>query len=185
MKLLACRVILSFLAAPIAGCAYVEERFRDDTGRPGFEAPYRAGETYRLRAEGRIVSVCSNACLPGKATERLELWSPKIVASNAGLPDYGQLVATVPAGATVRVDGLEHNYTFSFPPVPGDTRILRVYGTVESGGGRWTHVRIPDDQKARPSFVPGTYVMTYPPDYGFLERVGPECLQPRAVAAER
>jgi hypothetical protein len=163
--------ISALVVALVTGCAYVEERFQDDTGNPKFEVGYRAGETYRLRADGQIVSVASNGCLPAKPTERLELWSPQIVARNSAFPDYVKFIAMVPAGTTVRVEGLEHNYTFAIPPVPGDSQVLRAYGTVESSKGRWAHVRIPNDHNANWSFVTGTYVMAFPPDHGFLELV--------------
>jgi len=172
MRLL-CVAILAFVVASGTGCAYVEEKFQDDTRNPKFEVGYRAGETYRLRVDGRIASVVSNPCLPDKATERLELWSPQIATRNAAFPDYGRFVATVPAGSTVRVAGLEHNYTLAIPPVPGDSQLLRAYGTVESGADRWARVRIPVDQTAKWSFVPGTHVMAFPPDRCFLELVAP------------
>jgi len=168
---LICRTILSALLAALAGCAYVEERFTDVSNDPRYAVGYRSGESLRLRADGRLVVVASNGCLPGKATERLELWSPAIIARNAAFPDYGRVVAVVPAGSVVHVDGAEYNYTFAIPPVPGDSEILRSYGTVESTAGRWTHVRIPDDVAGPLSFVPGTHVMTFAADRAFLEPV--------------
>jgi hypothetical protein len=171
MTRLLCITFLSAFSAAMTGCAYVEEKFQDVSNNPKFAVSYRQGEVYRLRTDGRIIAI-PDARRPN-TKERLELWSPKLMAKYAQLSNDYRFVAIAAAGSIVHVDGLEHNYTFAIPPVPGDSQILRAYGTVESNTGRWTDVRIPDDQTANWSFVPGTYVMAFPPDHGFLELVAP------------
>ncbi len=156
-------VVLGLILVSVTGCAYVEEGFQDDTTKPAFEVGYRTGETYRLRTDGQL------ARLPD--THRLELWSPRWIARNAKNFEETSVIATVPAGSMVNIDGLEHNYTFAIPPVPGDSQILRAYGTVESLAGHWVHVSLPYNPDEKWSFVPGTSVMAFPPDHDFLELV--------------
>jgi len=159
-------ILLATVFVVTTGCAYVEERYQDVSNDPKYAVSYHRGESFRLRTNGRIF-----ACPRGWTAEQLELWSPQVSARNAASPDYGKFVASVPAGSVVHIDGLEYSYTFSLPPVPGDSEILRAYGTVESSAGRWTHVRIPDDQNAPASFVPCTIVMFFPPDHDFLDPI--------------
>jgi hypothetical protein len=154
----------------LSGCAYVDERFHDDTGNPKFENGYHAGQTWRLRNEGAIVSLGTGAWWPpGKTVERLELWPKARIDDSSEGSDYDRVITSVAAGTLVHIDGLEHNYGVAFPPVPGDSQILRAYGTIDTATGHWMHVRIPSNQRSNWSFIPGTTVMAFPPDYDFLE----------------
>jgi len=112
---------------------------------------------YRLREDASLVACGPDECPPGRGAERLELWPAEAVARRRGKDGEPDVVAAVPAGALVRVDGLEHNDTFAVPPVPGDTQILRAYGTVSSPAATWARVRMPDDPDAAWSRVDGTY----------------------------
>jgi hypothetical protein len=160
-----------FIAASLAGCAYVEERFADVTQDPKFQVGFRQGEVYRLRADASLVATVSNGCLPGKAEERLEIWSSDSVARYQSQNYELDIVTAVKAGSLIRVDGLEHNYTFAIPPVPSDAQVLQAYGTVVDGSMVWTHVRVPDDRQAGWSEVESTRIMAYPPDATLLERL--------------
>lgn len=162
------------VATLLAGCAYVEERFTDVTQNPKFQIGYRQGEVYRLRSDASLVAQTPNGCLPGKSEERLELWSLDMIAHYRSQNCEPDVVSIVPAGSLIRVDGLEHNYTFAIPPVPGDTQVLRAYGTVVSESTGWNRVRIPDDRSAKWSRVEDTYVFAYPPDTSLLERLPAE-----------
>jgi hypothetical protein len=170
------------LAPCLAGCAYVEQKFADVTHDPQFAVAYRPDEVYRLKHDGKLVVCGSSRRLPGKSTGRLEL-SSAAGSDPLGEPQSGgSIVAVVPAGSLLRIDGLEHNYTFALPPVPGDSQVLQAYGTLTTAAGqRWVDVRVPDDRTAKWSFVGETHVMAFPRDENFLERLDVD--RPRRPAA--
>lgn len=118
-----------------------------------------------------LVSTLSNGALPGKSRQRLELWPSDWVSARRSKEFEPDVVRIIAAGSLIRVDGLEYNYTFAIPPVPGDTQLLQAFGTVVSGSARWTHVRLPEDRRAKWSQVQGTYVFAFPPDARLLERL--------------
>jgi len=148
-----------------AGCALVWSKTKDVTADPKFHVVYKPGQAYHTKAEGRLIQV----------SDRYELWSPALEAyynahkAYTSYFEYGKTIAMLPAGMLVRVDGLEHNYTVAIPPVPGDSQILRAYGTVTTATESWSRVRLPDDQGAAWRFVPGTGVMSFPKDARFFD----------------
>jgi hypothetical protein len=170
MARLLCSMILVAMCGSMTGCAlYVDRTFRDVSTEPGYAVDYHVGDVYRLRTDGQLV-----ACASDNGAERFELWPPQVVSQNAGHPGSGSVVTVAPAGSILRIDGLEHSRTVMLPiPLPGDSDVLSAYGTLSTSAGSWHHVRIANALHAKWSFVPGTYVMAFPPDEAFLERVPP------------
>jgi hypothetical protein len=155
----------------LTGCAYVESRTADVTHDAKYHVAYTPGRTYVLKADARLIGDPSDLAAP----TRLELVSPRMDDWYRRHPQYAvhlndlTQIATIPAGSTVRVDTLDHNYTFAIPPVPGDSQILHARGTLTTPSATWTNVLIPHDQDTPWQFVPGTGVMAYHPDDDFLK----------------
>ncbi len=148
------------------GCAYVELRTKDVTADPSFCHGYGLGETYRLKADGRLIL---RTAMP-TYYEHLELMPTK-AGELGNAAEANEFVAAIPAGSTVVADGLVLNYTFAIPPVPGETQVLRAYGTLRAGGQTWTRVLLPDDESVEWSRVPKTEVLRFPPNLHFMEKI--------------
>jgi len=163
-------LLLAILLLP--GCAYVQTLTADDTADPRFHVAYIPTQTYTLQSPARLVGDVST---PGVPPRHLELISPRMDAYYRDHPQYAThlngrpTIATIPAGATVRIDTLRHNWTLAIPPVPGDSQILQAYGTLATPVATWTDVQIPHDPDAPWHFVPTTGVMAFRPDTDFLK----------------
>lgn len=160
--------LLSTAAVPVlgGGCAYVELRTKDVTADSRFRHGYEVGETYRLKGEGRLIL---RTAMP-TYYEHLELMPAK-AGELGNAAEANEFVAAIPAGSTVVADGLVLNYTFAIPPVPGETQVLRAYGTLRADGQTWTRVLLPDDESVEWSRVPKTEVLRFPPNLHFMEKI--------------
>jgi hypothetical protein len=130
---------------------------------------YQPGQVYRLKSDARLV-----VHWPGTRDQELQLWSAGVIRRNQGDRQYlaeFSPVEMVPAGSTIRVDSLWHNYAVNFPPiVQGETRIVRPFGTLTSPAGTWEKVLLPDDRTRKWRRAPDS-VFVFPADTELLEEV--------------
>jgi len=164
-------------AALLTGCAYVETRYEDVTHDPRFNIGYRNNQVYRLRTAALLVQYVN-----GKPAEQLQLWPPEEIAGRSG--EYLKLVALIPQGTLVHVEGHQYNYTFAVPPVPGDTEMLQAYGTLSTPAGAWQHVCLPSVWGSGNAvcFIQGTTVVATYADTDFLQVASPNATQTDSIA---
>ena len=90
--------------AAAGGCAYTSEHVKEVTHDRRYWVEYRPGQTYRLKADARLV-----VHRPGGRHGAFELWSAGVMRRYRGyrpfLREFSP-VAMLPAGSTVRVDSL-------------------------------------------------------------------------------
>jgi hypothetical protein len=140
--------VIVAVAILITGCAngpYIVDVSNDAR----FQAGYRPGEVWRLRADGYLVN---------SRDEGLEL-------SAIGEPD----AVRVPAGSTVRIERLGYLFNSEHPPVAGGpTEIVLAYGTLTDPNGEKRDVAVlPALHDGHQ--VEGTSLVVYPPDWTLLE----------------